>query len=127
MVRNRDVRRRRVDSKFGLIPISPEGVPCYQAEEGQERSKPAPVAHWANRPPSVNYRKVMTACVSSVVIFDAELWWKGDQTHGTSDRPTTYSCWPTRKWGLLLDNQPESAVGSGRTQTGNHTARVDNR
>jgi hypothetical protein len=34
----------------------------------------------------VNRRKVMTACIQSVAMFGAELWWKGDKMQGTIDR-----------------------------------------
>jgi hypothetical protein len=33
-----------------------------------------------------NCRKVMVACVQSVAMFGSELWWKGDQAHGTIGR-----------------------------------------
>jgi hypothetical protein len=41
----------------------------------------------------VNCRKVMTACVQSVAMFGAELWWKGNQTQDTKGVPATCSCW----------------------------------
>jgi ribonuclease HI len=34
----------------------------------------------------VNCRKVMTACIQSVALFGAELWWKGDAVKGTKGR-----------------------------------------
>jgi ribonuclease HI len=34
----------------------------------------------------VNCRKVMTACIQSVAMFGAELWWKGDKMQGTMER-----------------------------------------
>jgi hypothetical protein len=36
----------------------------------------------------INCRKVITACIQSVTMFGAELWWKGDGVMGTKERAT---------------------------------------
>jgi len=55
----------------------------------------------------VNCRKVMTACVQSVAMFGAELWWKGDKTRGTVGRAEELQ--------LLVNQQARSTTGCFRT------------
>jgi hypothetical protein len=56
----------------------------------------------------VNCRKVMTACIQSVAMFGAELWWRGDGAMGTKERatelPTTSLAWS--HWGRLSSRDP---------------------
>ena len=55
----------------------------------------------------VNCWKVMTACVQSVAMFGAELWWKGDGTRGTVGRAKDLQ--------LLVNRQARASTGCFRT------------
>jgi len=54
-----------------------------------------------------NCRKVMTACVQSVAMFGAELWWKGDLAEGTIGR--------AKELQLLVNQEARATTGCFRT------------
>jgi len=54
----------------------------------------------------MNCRRIMTACVQSVTMFGAELWWKGGNVRGTTGRAEELQ---------LLVNQQVRATGAFRT------------
>ena len=54
-----------------------------------------------------NCRKVMTACVQSVAMFGAELWWKGDLVEGTIGR--------AKELQLLVNQEARATTGCFRT------------
>jgi hypothetical protein len=59
----------------------------------------------------VNCRKVMTACIQSVAMFGAELWWKGDKVQGTMERGNELQ--------LLVNKQARAVTGCfGTTNLG---------
>jgi hypothetical protein len=55
----------------------------------------------------INCWKVVTACVQSVVIFGAELWWKGDQPQSTIGRASDLQ--------LLINWEARAITGCFRT------------
>ena len=70
-----------------------------------------------------NCRRVMTACVQSVAMFGAELWWKGDNVRGTLGRAkelqvlvnqqaqaTTGAFWTTNLGALSMDSRLRPAT-----------------
>jgi len=54
-----------------------------------------------------NCRKVMTACIQSVSMFRAELWWKGDLAKGTIGR--------AKELQLLVNQEARATTGCFRT------------
>jgi len=54
-----------------------------------------------------NCRKVMTACIQSVAMFGAELWWKGDLVEGTIGRANELQ--------LLINQEARATTGCFRT------------
>ena len=54
-----------------------------------------------------NCRRVMTACVQSVAMFGAELWWKGGNARGTTGRAEELQ--------LLVNQQARAVTGTFRT------------
>jgi len=54
-----------------------------------------------------NCTKVMTACIQSVAMFGAELWWKGEETRGTVAR--------AKELQLLVNQQAQATTGAFRT------------
>jgi len=54
-----------------------------------------------------NCRKVMTACIQSVAMFSAELWWKGEGARGTVGRANGLQ--------LLVNQQARATTGAFRT------------
>ena len=54
-----------------------------------------------------NCRRIMTACVQSVAMFRAELWWKGGNVHGTTGRAEELQ--------LLVNQQARTTTGAFRT------------
>jgi len=54
-----------------------------------------------------NCRKIMTACVQSVAMFEAELWWRGEGTRGTVGRAEELQ--------LLINQQARATTGAFRT------------
>jgi ribonuclease HI len=59
----------------------------------------------------VNCRKVMTACIQSVAMFGAELWWKGDGVQGTIERG--------KELQILVNKQARAVTGCfGSTNLG---------
>jgi len=66
--------------------------------------------HWLTRQMGMslaNCRKVMTACIQSVAIFDSELWWKGEYVTGTKGR--------TEDLQLLVNQEARATTGCIRT------------
>jgi len=63
-----------------------------------------------------NCRKVMTACIQSVAMFDAELCWKGEATIGNHRQGQLHTAvgqpGSPCGYGLLPENQP-SSTGNG--------------
>ena len=57
-----------------------------------------------------NCRKVMTACIQSVAMFGAELWWKGEGARGTVGRANDLQ--------LLVNQQARATTGAFRTTLG---------
>jgi len=55
----------------------------------------------------VNCRRVMAACVQSVAMFGAELWWKGGNARGTTGRAEELQ--------LLVNQQARAVTGAFRT------------
>jgi ribonuclease HI len=55
----------------------------------------------------VNCRRIMTACVQSVAMFGAELWWKGGNVRGTTGRAEELQ--------LLVNQQARAITGAFRT------------
>jgi len=51
-----------------------------------------------------NYRKAMTTCIQSVVMFGAELWWKGEGARGTVGRANDLQ--------LLVNRQARVTTGA---------------
>jgi len=54
-----------------------------------------------------NFRKVMTACIQSVAMFGAELWWEGTEKRGTIGRANELQ--------LLVNQQARATTGCFRT------------
>ena len=54
-----------------------------------------------------NCRKVMMACIQSVAMFGAELWWKGDHVTGTMGR--------AQELQRLINQQAQATMGCFRT------------
>ena len=54
-----------------------------------------------------NCRKVMTACVQSVAMYGAELWWKGDLAEGTIGR--------AKELQILVNQEARATTGCFRT------------
>jgi len=54
-----------------------------------------------------NCRRIMTACVQSVAMFGAELWWKGGNVRGTTGRAEEL------QW--LVNQQARATTGAFRT------------
>jgi len=57
--------------------------------------------------PSANRRKATAARIQSVAMFGSELWWKGDQTQGTSGQANELQ--------LLVDREARATTGRFRT------------
>jgi len=55
----------------------------------------------------INCRRVMMACVQSVAMFGAELWWKGGNVRGTTGRAEELQ--------LLVNQQARATTGAFRT------------
>jgi ribonuclease HI len=55
----------------------------------------------------VNCRRIMTACVQSVAMFGAELWWKGGNIRGTTGRAEELQ--------LLVNREARATTGAFRT------------
>jgi len=76
-----------------------------------------------------NCRKVMAACVQSVAMFGAELWWKGELAEGTIGRAkelqllvnqearATTGCFRTTNLGALSMESGRSSDSAAREQT----------
>jgi len=54
-----------------------------------------------------NCRRIMTACVQSIAMFGAELWWKGGNAQGTTGRAEELQ--------LLVNQQARAVTGAFRT------------
>jgi len=54
-----------------------------------------------------NCRRIMTACVQSIAMFGAELWWKGGNVRGTTGRAEELQ--------LLVNQQGRATTGAFRT------------
>ena len=54
-----------------------------------------------------NCRRVMSACVQSVAMFGAELWWKGGNVRGTTGRAEELQ--------LLVNREARATTGAFRT------------
>lgn len=77
---NQSTHKKQTGHRLGVW-LDSQLATRHQAEEGKEGHEPASPAHRA-----ANCRKVMVVCVRSVAMFGSELWWKGNQVHGTIGR-----------------------------------------